>query len=93
MLQHEMQQSNIYLNMYIIEYYSFWKNRVLQRTKEFDLERPGKLTNLMRHEPQTLIHSQYLWYAESIGDTFEIKRITSLYVMFFNGTASVHLVK
>jgi hypothetical protein len=30
MHQHEMQQLNIYLNMWIIEYYSFWKNRVLQ---------------------------------------------------------------
>jgi hypothetical protein len=29
MHRHEMQQSNIYLNMYIIEYYSFWKNWVL----------------------------------------------------------------
>jgi hypothetical protein len=29
MHQHEIQQLNIYLNMQIIEYYSFWKNRVL----------------------------------------------------------------
>jgi hypothetical protein len=30
MHRHEMQELNIYLNMWIIEYYSFWKNRVLQ---------------------------------------------------------------
>jgi hypothetical protein len=30
MRQHEMQQLNIYLNMWIIEYYYFWKIRVLQ---------------------------------------------------------------
>jgi hypothetical protein len=30
MHQHEMQQSNIYLGIYIIDYYLFWKIRVLQ---------------------------------------------------------------
>jgi hypothetical protein len=29
MHRHEMQQSNIYLGIYIIEYYFFWKIRVL----------------------------------------------------------------
>jgi hypothetical protein len=27
MHRHEMQQSNIYLGIYIIEYYFFWKNQ------------------------------------------------------------------
>jgi hypothetical protein len=27
MHRHEMQQSNIYLDIYIIEYYFFWKNQ------------------------------------------------------------------
>jgi hypothetical protein len=29
MHRHEMQQSNIYLGIYIIDYYLFWKIRVL----------------------------------------------------------------
>jgi hypothetical protein len=31
MHQHEMQQSNIYLGIYIIEYYFFWKNQGVTR--------------------------------------------------------------
>jgi hypothetical protein len=38
MHRHEMRQSNIYLNMYIIEYYSFWKNRVLQLSQRVPIQ-------------------------------------------------------
>jgi hypothetical protein len=35
MHRHEMQQSNIYLGIYIIDYYLFWKIRVLQQPPGF----------------------------------------------------------
>jgi hypothetical protein len=38
MHRHEMQQSNIYLGIQIIEYYFFWKNRVLHRVQQ-EIER------------------------------------------------------
>jgi hypothetical protein len=37
MHRHEMQQSNIYLGIYIIDYYLFWKIRVLQDPTPFSL--------------------------------------------------------
>jgi hypothetical protein len=33
MHRHEMQQSNIYLGIYIIEYYFFWKNQGVTTVK------------------------------------------------------------
>jgi hypothetical protein len=32
--RHEMQQSNIYLGIYIIGYYFFWKNQGVTATRE-----------------------------------------------------------
>jgi hypothetical protein len=37
MHRHEMQQSNIYLGIYIIEYYFFWKNQGVTRHHPFHL--------------------------------------------------------
>jgi hypothetical protein len=41
MHRHEMQQSNIYLGIYIIEYYFFWKNQGV--TMNLQEKRRGKL--------------------------------------------------
>jgi hypothetical protein len=35
MHRHKMQQSNIYLGIYIIEYYFFWKNQGVTVSQQF----------------------------------------------------------
>jgi hypothetical protein len=42
MHQHEMQQSNIYLGIYIIGYYFFWKNQGVTILQELGYEKQPK---------------------------------------------------
>jgi hypothetical protein len=74
-----MQQSNIYLGIYIIEYYFFWKIRVLQQLKN--------LSNLceLDIEPSAISHphkdSLFLVKEESgveISDDFLVPVVAEL---------------
>jgi hypothetical protein len=51
MHRHEMQQSNIYLGIYIIVFYFFWKIRVLQRHHRILLQMSPQIKSLSLTPP------------------------------------------
>jgi hypothetical protein len=53
MHRHEMQQSNIYLGIYIIEYYFFWKNQGVTATPQ----NPPIEQVLQHHSPPRVVVS------------------------------------